>query len=67
MGTAPGADLLAESASSAQLGCQIWKPGRPQACLGRVAGSNLLGPEGKAPISSAGLRNTRRAKTAGWG
>lgn len=67
VGTAPSADLPAESPSSAQLGCQIWKPGRPQACLGPVAGSNLLGPEGKAPISSAGLRNTRRAETPGWG
>lgn len=41
-----------QPSSDARYGSQ----GRPQACLGPLAGSNLLGPEGEAPISSAELR-----------
>lgn len=49
-------DPPAESPSSAELDARYGSRGLPQACLGLVAGSNLLGPEGGPPISSPGLR-----------
>lgn len=60
VGTGPGADPPAESPSSAQLRCQIWKPGLASAVLGPIVGGNLLGPEGEAPISSPRLRKRQR-------
>lgn len=57
-------DPPAESPSSAELGCQIWKPGLPQACLGLVAGSNLLVSPREGPHFLPWAEGSR---DKGWG
>lgn len=56
MGTGPAPDPPAESPSSAQHGCQIWKPVPAAGLFGAGCWEKLVRPEGEAPISSPGLR-----------
>lgn len=49
VGTGPGADPPAESPSSAQLRCQIWKPGPAAGLFGPACREQLARPRGRGP------------------